>query len=295
MISHRERVLHALRHAGTDVLPKGELFLPVDLLDRYCPEQKGEHIKQLASVARLFGLSLLGVDLGEEGLYPLLAEKRFRQLDQFFTVGCINGPVSHMIGHLGFYEAMMSIRKVPRRLAELTAPLIKDVKKRCLLARDNGFCAVAVTDDIAANSGLLFSHADFVDIALPLYGQIAQAVKSAGLLLFFHSDGNIRDIIRFLIEAGYDCIHPVDAQAGMDLYEMKQDFDGEVSFMGHIDIVVWNPKRISLEIARAEGEFRNGGLILGSSCGIASDVSDEALATLYPDIKSPRRQRHGPA
>jgi len=134
----------------------------------------------------------------------------------------------------------------------------------------------------------LFSHADFVDIALPLYRQIAQAVKSAGLLLFFHSDGNIRGIIRFLIEAGYDCIHPVDAQAGMYLYEMKQNFGKEVSFMGHIDIAAWNPKRISAEIARAEGEFRDGGLILGSSCGIASDVSDEAVAILYPDIKNRR-------
>ncbi len=129
MISHRERVLSALRHAGTDVLPKGELFLPIDLLDRYFPEQKGEHVKQLASVARLFGLSLLGADLGEERLYLLLVEKRFGKLDQFFTVGCINGPVSHMIGHLGFFEAMTSIRKNPHRLAELTVPLIKDIKK----------------------------------------------------------------------------------------------------------------------------------------------------------------------
>ncbi|OPY74632.1 MAG: methylcobalamin:coenzyme M methyltransferase [Syntrophorhabdus sp. PtaU1.Bin058] len=294
MISHRERVLGALRRAGTDALPKGELFLPVDLLDRYCPERKGEYIKQLASIARLFGLSLLGADLGEERLHPLLAEKRFGKLDQFFTVGCIKGPVSHMIGHLGFYEAMMSIRKAPRRLAESAAPLMKDIKKRCLLARDNGFCAVAITDDIAANSGLLFSHTDFVDIALPLYRQIAQAVKSAGLLLFFHSDGNIRGIIRLLIEAGYDCIHPVDAQAGMDLYEMKADFGKEVSFMGHIDIAAWDPKRISAEITRAEGEFRNGGLILGSSCGIASDVSDDALAALYPDIKSPGRRGRRP-
>ncbi|MDD5006908.1 MAG: uroporphyrinogen decarboxylase family protein [Syntrophorhabdaceae bacterium] len=276
------------------MLPKGELFLPIDLLDSYFPEQKGEHVKQLASVARLFGLSLLGADLGEERLYPLLVEKRFRELDQFFTVGCIEGPVSHMIGHLGFYEAMTSIRKNPHRLAELTVPLIKDIKKKCLLARDNGFCAVAVADDIAANSGLLFSHADFVDIALSLYRQIAQAVKSAGLLLFFHSDGNIRGIIRFLIEEGYDCIHPVDAQAGMYLYEMKQNFGKEVSFMGHIDIAAWNPKRISAEIARAEGEFRNGGLILGSSCGIASDVSDEAVAILYPDIKNRRGRGHGP-
>lgn len=85
-----------------------------------------------------------------------------------------------------------------------------------------------------------------------------------------------------LIETGYDCIHPVDTQGGPDLYELREGFGEKVSFMGHIDLMSWGKERICSEVGLAENEFRNGGLILGSTGGISMDLADDALRTLYP-------------
>jgi uroporphyrinogen-III decarboxylase len=88
--------------------------------------------------------------------------------------------------------------------------------------------------------------------------------------------------MNLLIEAGYDCLHPVDTVAGLNLYELMKDFGERVSFMGHIDIITWTQEQIEREINRAENEFRKGGLILGSTCGLSMETATDKLGLLYP-------------
>jgi uroporphyrinogen decarboxylase len=144
--------------------------------------------------------------------------------------------------------------------------------------------AIALADDIAGNNGLLFSFDYFVNTVWPVYRAIAEIIKGSGLSAFFHSDGDTRKVIEFLVQAGYDCIHPVDVQGGLDLYTLRKEFGERVSFMGHMDVMAWDAERITSEIGRAEKSFDKGGLILGSMGGISLDVSPGALRALYPGI-----------
>ncbi|MBA4392728.1 MAG: hypothetical protein C0407_04155, partial [Desulfobacca sp.] len=93
---------------------------------------------------------------------------------------------------------------------------------------------------------------------------------------------DIRKIIPLLIEAGIDCIHPVDSQSGQDLYQLQEEFGQRVCFMGHIDPVTWNSERVQREIDLAEIEFNTGGLILGSTCGLSMETFNEKFKNLYP-------------
>ena len=47
--------------------------------------------------------------------------------------------------------------------------------------------------------------------------------------------------------------------------------------MGHIDLLAWNEDRIAQEIRRAEKEFKNGGLIFGSSGGLSLETAEARL------------------
>jgi uroporphyrinogen decarboxylase len=163
------------------------------------------------------------------------------------------------------------------------------VGKKTQEAQSNGFRAIAVLDDIAGNKGLLFSLSDFLELVWPTYQQMAQIIKRRGLYAFFHSDGNISEIIPNLIEAGYDCLHPVDTQAGLNLYDLNNKFGRKMAFMGHIDLLAWNEDRIAQEIRRAEKEFKNGGLILGSSGGLSLETAEAKLDLLYPQWNSNQR------
>ena len=121
--------------------------------------------------------------------------------------------------------------------------------------------AIALADDIAGNKGLLFSFDYFANTVWPAYRAIGEIIKGNGLRAFFHSDGDMRKVIEFLLQAGYDCIHPVDVQGGLDPYALRKEFGERVTFMGHIDVMTWDAERIRSEINRAEKAFDKGGLI----------------------------------
>jgi uroporphyrinogen decarboxylase len=282
MSSRREIVANTLQHSNKGPLPRGELFFSRKFLDVFFPEFQGDYVGQVASAAQLLGLSVVGVDLNEEWSRSLLREGNYGRLREYFTVGYINGPVFRTIAQLGFRQAMVCIKRDQQTLLDVASSLLKDVEEKCRLARENDLSAVLLADDIAGNGGLLFSQDDFTATILPLYKQIAGLIKANGLFAFFHSDGATKAIIEPLIEAGYDCIHPIDNQAGLNLYELKNTFENKVSFMGHIDIITWNDERIAQEVNNAEKMFKEGGLILGSTCGLSMKTVSNKLSALYP-------------
>jgi uroporphyrinogen decarboxylase len=288
---HIETVIRTLNRNPIDSLPRGELFIGRDFLDNYFCEDEGQYIKQLEAVAQCLGLSVIGIWLDTEWADFLLSEMRYKDLQQYFTVGCISGPISRLIEKHGFFDAMLSIRNDASLFSNIVTNLIKDIENRAELAHANGFRAIAITDDIAGNKGLLFSYDYFWGTVCPVYKEISTIIKGNDLFAFFHSDGDTRKIVDPLIEAGYDCLHPIDTLAGLNLYELKKEFAERVSFMGHIDTITWSKEHISEEISRAETEFRKGGLILGSTCGLSIETVNDKLGALYPqwDRREPHR------
>jgi len=291
VVNQKENAAAALKHSSPPRLPRGELFLAGKFLDVYFPDPRGDFIEQAASAASLLGLSVIGVDLNEERSRSLLREGRCDRMREYFTVGYINGPVMQAIQQHGFRQAMACFKKDRQALNSIISGVLKDFRETCRLAGKNELSAIALTDDIAGNKGLLLSPGDFTDIVLPCYRQVAEVIKSNDLYAFFHSDGDIRAIIEPLIGAGYDCIHPVDAQAGLDLYNLKKAFGNKVSFMGHIDIINWDEGQIAQEARHAEDMFKEGGLILGSTCGLSMETISDRLCALYPQWEETRQGR----
>jgi uroporphyrinogen-III decarboxylase len=286
-----EAVINALNHRHTDFLPRGELFIGSDFLDYHFPGHKGEMIKQLQQAAPSLGLSLVGVELNSEKSLPLLSSNAYKELQEYFIAGYVNGPISRLIEKYGFKKAMLSTRNDPSLFSRISIELTEEIAEKAALACANGFKAIVLADDIAGKNGLLFSSRYFEDVVLPVYRQIAGAIKAAGLYAFIHSDGDMRKVIDLIAEAGYDCLHPVDAQAGLDLTALQKEFGEKINFMGHIDILGWDETRISSEIKLAEENSLNGGLILGSTGGISIDIPEDKLYLLYPRWKERAYQR----
>jgi hypothetical protein len=63
---------------------------------------------------------------------------------------------------------------------------------------------------------------------------------------------------------------------------LKKEFGESISFMGHIDMITWSKEQIDKEISLAENEFKTGGLILGSTCGLSMETLNDKLSLLYP-------------
>jgi len=277
-----EGVINTLKHNPVAVLPRGELFIGRDFLDHFFSQWKGNYVKQLEAIARSLGLSVIGVELDPEWSRSLLLDEGYKNLGEHFTVGYMNGPIGRLIEKYGFFDAMLSVKKDPSLFSEAAADALKDLEEKARSVRHNGFRAIAIADDIAGNRGLFFPFAYFMDVVWPVYKKIAEIIREGNLFAFFHSDGDTREVIEPLIRAGFDCIHPVDTQAGLNLYELTKAFGESVSFMGHIDTITWSEEQIRNEIGLAGKYFKKGGLILGSTSGLSMKTVNDKLDALYP-------------
>lgn len=277
-----DQVIRTLRHEPVKPLPRGELFVSRNLLDRLFPDEHGDLPRQLERILRELGLSLVGVDLEREEARSLLSRRGLQGLEGYFLVGTLNGPLARLIEKEGFFKGMIEIVQRGPSFSEVSARFLDALKEAVRQVSSNPIRAICIADDIAGSQGLFFSSKDFNASLRPVYRKAVEIVKASGRFVFFHSDGDIRKIIDPLIEDGFDCLHPVDAQAGQDLYEWKKAFGDRLCFMGHIDIVAWSEERIEEEVDRAENSFAGGGLILGSSCGLSIDTVSDRLGALYP-------------
>lgn len=291
MSLHIEDVINTLKYNHVDLLPRGELFINRDFLDHFFSKYKGEYVNQLEAAVQCLGLSVIGIELDPKWSRSLLIEKGYKKLEEYFAVGYINGPIARFIENYGFFNAMLSTKNNPSVFSGVADQLLGEIEEKVKLAYANGFRAIAIADDIAGNKGLLFSFTYFVDVVWPVYKKIAEIVKGNSLFAFFHSDGDMRKVIEPLIGTGYDCIHPVDTQAGLNLFELKKEFGENVSFMGHIDMITWSKEQIHKEIRLAENEFKKGGLILGSTSGISMKTVNDKLGMLYPQWEREEQSR----
>ncbi|HRT82560.1 MAG TPA: anaerobic ribonucleoside-triphosphate reductase, partial [Oscillospiraceae bacterium] len=67
-----------------------------------------------------------------------------------------------------------------------------------------GAGGIMVGDDIAYNKGTYASPRDLRELLFPLLASQAEAIKRAGALPMFHSDGDLRAVFPDIIQAGKD-------------------------------------------------------------------------------------------
>ncbi len=68
-----------------------------------------------------------------------------------------------------------------------------------------------------------------------------------------HSCGSIGGVIERLIEAGVDCLHPLQARAAeMDAESLARGFHGRIAFLGGIDVQQVLDPRVAPEEVRAD-------------------------------------------
>ena len=138
-----------------------------------------------------------------------------------------------------------------------------------------------ICDDVAYNSGPMFSPESFEQVFLPAYRHMIGAYKQAGArYVFFHSDGDIRLFLDMLIDAGIDGINPVEPRANMNLVDLRRRYP-DLILTGGMDntrTLVHGPiSQIEAEARTIIDVGQDGGVIIGSA-SIGPDVPLEHFA-----------------
>ena len=72
-------------------------------------------------------------------------------------------------------------------------------------------------EDICFNSGPLLESGDAERLLLPRYRRIADLLRQHGVeVIWTDCDGNIMEIVDIWLEAGYNCMFPIEVRAGSD-------------------------------------------------------------------------------
>ena len=72
-----------------------------------------------------------------------------------------------------------------------------------------------------------------------------------GIKAHLHSCGDIRKAVPQVLEAGFDCLQPMEAKAGCDVLEFAREYGDRLAYMGNINVVQLStndPVRVQEEI-----------------------------------------------
>jgi uroporphyrinogen decarboxylase len=139
------------------------------------------------------------------------------------------------------------------------------------------FDGLFMFDDNGYRNASLFSPAMFRDLVLPAHKMVYEWGHSHGLKSILHSCGRVSELIPLYIEAGLDCLEPLEVKAGMDLISLKAQFGDVMCFMGGIDVRKMadpDPRAIEQEIAtKMPVAMKGGGYIYHSDHSVPDNIS----------------------
>ena len=113
-------------------------------------------------------------------------------------------------------------------------------------------------NDFGTQRSLICGPQQFDEFLLPWFTRFVQQGHRHGYQVVLHSCGAIHPVMERLIEAGVDCLHPLQALAkDMDAATLARDFKGRVAFMGGIDmqrlLTRGTPQEVRAEVRRVKG------------------------------------------
>ncbi len=141
-------------------------------------------------------------------------------------------------------------------------------------------------DDLATQKGPLMSPQTYRTLLKPVYKQYFDLIKSkTEAKLFYHSCGNVTQLIDDLVEIGVDILNPVQVSAMGDTAELKARFGDKVVFWGGIDTQHVLPHG---SVAEVEAEVRRcirdlapgGGYVVAAVHNIQPDVPPQNIIAM---------------
>lgn len=191
---------------------------------------------------------------------------------------------------LGFEKVLTGMLDSPALVRDLVEISTEYYLKLAAWAIDEGADIIFSGDDLADNRGPLFNPRLFEEIFFPGFKRLVGGVKDAGAYYIKHTDGNIWDLIPYFIDAGIDCLDPIEKPASMDMRKVKKEYGKYLAVKGNIDcrytLTQGTADDVKAEVRRCIAEASpGGGHIISSSNSIHSGVNTQNYTAMLDAIR----------
>lgn len=158
------------------------------------------------------------------------------QDERYMTCGVV-GPfdlMSPMCGHQHLLIGMAEDAEWVRTMADLYVTVMVRLLET-LFEREGLPDGLWVWDDLGFKGRPFMSPAMYRAQVFPAHKKLFDFAHSRGLPAVLHCDGYVEALIPSLIEAGINCLQPLEAKAGMDLLKLKKRFGDQIALIGGMD------------------------------------------------------------
>ena len=147
---------------------------------------------------------------------------------------------------------------------------------------------IKIGDDLGTQESLLISPKMYREFLKPIHADFISFIKSrTKAKVFFHTDGDVFNLIDDFIEIGVDILNPIQTSAGRmsNLAELKSRFGGRIVFCGAVDtqkvLPYGSPAEVRDEVKRVIHALGEGGdFMLASVHTIMNEVPAENVLAM---------------
>ncbi len=207
-------------------------------------------------------------------LFPFERAHAMQGLDRFMM---------NMVHHPDFAAALL------RKITDVCKVLMGNFLRECGDLID----IIKIGDDLGTQSGLMISPKMYRRFLKPLHAEFIAFIKErTDAKVFFHTDGDVFDLIPDFIEIGVDILNPVQTSAGRmaNLEELKRRYGQHIVFCGAIDthriLPYGTPEEVRQEVRRVINILGpGGGYMVASVHTIMNDVPPENILAMVDAVE----------
>ena len=152
---------------------------------------------------------------------------------------------------------------------------------------------IKIGDDLGTQKSLMISPKMYRQMVKPFHADLIAFTKErTDAKVFFHTDGDVFNLIEDFIEIGVDILNPIQTSAGRmsDLEGLKQTYGDRITFCGAIDthhiLPNGTPEEVQQEVKRVIDILGPGGGYLAASVHtIMNDVPAENVLAMVDAVE----------
>ena len=147
---------------------------------------------------------------------------------------------------------------------------------------------IKIGDDLGSQDRLMISPRMYRKLLKPIHAELIAFIKSkTKAKVFFHTDGDVFDLIGDFIEIGVDVLNPIQTSAGKmaDLEGLKREYGKDLVFCGAVDtqhiLPHGTPEEVRQEMKRVIDILgQDGGYMVASVHTIMNEVPPENILAM---------------
>ncbi|HEY8668528.1 MAG TPA: uroporphyrinogen decarboxylase family protein [Tepidisphaeraceae bacterium] len=160
--------------------------------------------------------------------------------DQGFRIFACPEAFEMMRMLIGDEIMLIGMASDPEWIADIARTLTTFIIHNLTALTDAGVAGdgMYVGGDMAYNHGTFCSPSMYRELVWPQHKRLADWCHQHGMKFVYHSDGDVRSVIPLYLEAGFDCLNPLEAKAGMDLRDLVPRYGRRLSFWGNMNMQI---------------------------------------------------------